>query len=107
MNRMGSRLVKKNGTTFSTEAYTYDHMNRITDVDLGSISNLYGYYWSGEWNRPSTVYRPTLLDRKAKTRTWIQVTTLIRGLTINLLRTRKWSPPRHRTTRFRTRLRGT
>ncbi len=48
LNRMGSRVVKKNGTTFSTEAYTYDHMNRITEVNQGGVANEFGYYWSGE-----------------------------------------------------------
>ena len=48
LNRMGSRLVKKNGTTFSTEAYTYDHMNRITELNRGGVADDFGYYWDGE-----------------------------------------------------------
>ena len=48
LNRMGSRLVKKNGTTFSTEAYTYDDMNRITEVNRGGVADDFGYYWDGE-----------------------------------------------------------
>ncbi len=52
LNRMGSRVLKKkqNGiwTTFSSEAYTYDHMNRITEVNRGGTADLFGYYWDGE-----------------------------------------------------------
>jgi RHS repeat-associated protein len=48
LNRMGSRLVKKNGTTFSTEAYTYDHMNRITEVNRGGPADSFVFYWDGE-----------------------------------------------------------
>jgi RHS repeat-associated protein len=48
LNRMSSRLVKKNGTTFSTEGYTYDHMNRITDINRGGAGDGFVYYWDGE-----------------------------------------------------------
>ena len=48
LNRMSSRLVKKNGTTFSTEAYTYDHMNRITEVNGGGSADFFAFYWDGE-----------------------------------------------------------
>ncbi|HEX4708155.1 MAG TPA: RHS repeat-associated core domain-containing protein [Candidatus Udaeobacter sp.] len=48
LNRMSSRLVKKNGTTFSTEAYTYDHMNRITEVNRGGPADSFVFYWDGE-----------------------------------------------------------
>jgi RHS repeat-associated protein len=48
LNRISRRDVKKGATPLSAEAYTYDRMSRLTDVDLGSVSNLYGYYWSGE-----------------------------------------------------------
>jgi hypothetical protein len=48
LNRMSSRLVKKNGTTFSTEAYTYDHMNRIREVNGGASADFFAYYWDGE-----------------------------------------------------------
>ena len=48
LNRMGSRVLKKNGQTFSTEAYTYDHMNRLTEVNRGGLADSFGYYWSGE-----------------------------------------------------------
>ena len=48
LNRMSSRLVKKKGTTFSTEAYTYDHMNRITEVNGGGSADFFAFYWDGE-----------------------------------------------------------
>jgi RHS repeat-associated protein len=48
LNRMSSRLVKNNGTTFSTEAYTYDHMNRITEVNRGGLADSLVFYWDGE-----------------------------------------------------------
>jgi RHS repeat-associated protein len=50
LNRMGSRVIRKNGTTIAgtTEAYTYDHMNRITEVNRGGVVDDFGYYWSGE-----------------------------------------------------------
>ena len=48
LNRMGSRLVKKNGATFSTESYTYSRMNRITDVNRGGVADSFAYYWDGE-----------------------------------------------------------
>jgi RHS repeat-associated protein len=48
LNRMASRLVKKNGTTFSTEAYTYDHLNQITEVNRGNLADGFAYYWDGE-----------------------------------------------------------
>jgi RHS repeat-associated protein len=51
LDRMSSRLVKNgiNGTTtFSTEAYTYDHMNRIYEVNRGGAADDFNYYWDGE-----------------------------------------------------------
>jgi RHS repeat-associated protein len=48
LNRISRRDVKKGATWLAAEAYTYDRMSRLTEVDLGSISDLYGYYWSGE-----------------------------------------------------------
>jgi RHS repeat-associated protein len=48
LNRMGSRLVKKNGAAFSAEAYTYNRMNHITEVARGSLADGFGYYWDGE-----------------------------------------------------------
>ena len=44
-----SYLFKKNGASaFSTEAYTYDHMNRMTEVNRGSVADDFSYYWNGE-----------------------------------------------------------
>jgi RHS repeat-associated protein len=48
LNRMSSRLVKNNGTTFSTEAYTIDHMNRIREVNRGGPADEFVFYWDGE-----------------------------------------------------------
>jgi RHS repeat-associated protein len=48
LDRMASRLVKKGTATFSTEAYTYDHMNRITEVNRGGVADDFGFYWDGE-----------------------------------------------------------
>jgi len=48
LDRMSSLLVKKGTTTFSTEAYTYDHMNRITEVNRGGVADDFGFYWDGE-----------------------------------------------------------
>jgi RHS repeat-associated protein len=48
LNRMGSRVLKENGTTFSSEAYSYDHMNRITEVTRGNLADNFGFYWSGD-----------------------------------------------------------
>ena len=52
LNRMSSRLLKKqqNGawTTFSTEAYTYDHMSRLTEINRNGVADSFGYYWTGE-----------------------------------------------------------
>jgi RHS repeat-associated protein len=45
---MASRVLKRNTSTFSTEAYTYDHMNRITGVNRGDLSDSFDYYWTGE-----------------------------------------------------------
>ena len=62
LNRMGSRVVKKNGTAFATEAYTYDRMNRITEVNRGGVVDDFGYYWDGQlWfanygGRPTAPY---------------------------------------------------
>jgi RHS repeat-associated protein len=48
LDRMSSRLVKKGTATFSTEAYTYDHMNRITEVNRGGAADSFVFYWDGE-----------------------------------------------------------
>jgi RHS repeat-associated protein len=50
LNRISSRVLKKNGHTIpgSTEAYTYDHMNRLTEVNRDSVADSFAYYWSGE-----------------------------------------------------------
>jgi RHS repeat-associated protein len=48
LNRMPSRLVKRKGTTFSTEAYTYDHMNRVKEVNGGGSADSFNFYWDGE-----------------------------------------------------------
>jgi RHS repeat-associated protein len=50
LNRMASRVLKKNGQTIpgSTEAYTYDHMNRLTEVNRSDVADSFSYYWSGE-----------------------------------------------------------
>jgi RHS repeat-associated protein len=48
LNRMSSRVLKRNGQTFSTEAYTYDHMNRLTEANRDDVGDSFGYYWSGE-----------------------------------------------------------
>ncbi len=50
LNRMASRLLKKNGATITgtTESYTYDHMNRITEVNRAGTADDFGYYWDGE-----------------------------------------------------------
>ncbi len=53
LNRMSSRVLKKNGTTISgtTEAYTYDHMNRITETNRAGAADSFTYYKSGELMR--------------------------------------------------------
>jgi RHS repeat-associated protein len=48
LNRMSARWLKKNGTTFAVQGYTYDRMNRITKVNWGGVYDLYGYYWDSE-----------------------------------------------------------
>jgi len=48
LNRMSSRLVKKKGITFSTEAYTYDRMNRIIEINRGGSADFFAFYWDGE-----------------------------------------------------------
>ena len=50
LNRMSSRVLKKNGQTISgtTEAYTYNHMNRLTEVNRGGVADSFTYYWSGD-----------------------------------------------------------
>jgi RHS repeat-associated protein len=48
LNRMPSRLVKRKGTTFSTEAYAYDHMNRVKEVNGGGSADSFEFYWDGE-----------------------------------------------------------
>ena len=50
LNRMASRVLKKNGVTIpgTTESYTYDHMNRITEANRAGTADDFGYYWDGE-----------------------------------------------------------
>jgi RHS repeat-associated protein len=48
LNRMSGRWLKKNGIPFAAQGYTYDRMNRLTEVDWGSVSDLFGYYWDSE-----------------------------------------------------------
>ena len=50
LNRMASRVLKRNGATIAgtTEAYTYDHMNRLTQVTRGDLADSFSYYWTGE-----------------------------------------------------------
>ena len=50
LNRMESRVLKKNTTTISgtTESYTYDHMNRITEVNRAGVADGFNYYWTNE-----------------------------------------------------------
>ena len=50
LNRISRRDLQKSGTPFSAEAYTYDPMNRLTNVSFGSVSDHYGYYLDGEMN---------------------------------------------------------
>jgi len=48
LNRMPSRVLKRNTTPFSTEAYTYDRMNRLAAVARDSLADSFNYYWTGE-----------------------------------------------------------
>lgn len=50
LNRMAHRYVKKGQNYISHEAYTYDPMNRLTEVDRADDGkkDLFGYYWNGE-----------------------------------------------------------
>jgi RHS repeat-associated protein len=48
LNRMSGRWLKKNGTPFAAQGYTYDRMNRLGRINLGSASDYFGYYWTGE-----------------------------------------------------------
>jgi RHS repeat-associated protein len=50
LNRISSRWIYKNGSPLAgaAEGYTYDHMNRLTKVDRGSIYDWFGYYWDSE-----------------------------------------------------------
>jgi RHS repeat-associated protein len=48
LNRMSSRVLKKGTQTLSSEAYSYDHMNRITEVTRGNLADSFGFYWSGD-----------------------------------------------------------
>ena len=50
LNRMASRVLKKNGVTITgtTESYTYDHMNRITEANRAGVADDFWYYWDGE-----------------------------------------------------------
>jgi RHS repeat-associated protein len=50
LDRMASRVLKRNGQNISgsTEAYTYDHMNRLREVNRSGVADSFDYYWSGE-----------------------------------------------------------
>ena len=50
LNRMASRVLKKDGQTIpgSTDAHTYDRMNRLTEVNRAGVADSFSYYWSGE-----------------------------------------------------------
>jgi YD repeat-containing protein len=48
LNRISGRLIKKNTTPLAAQGYTYDRGNRLTEVDWGGVSDLFGYYWNGE-----------------------------------------------------------
>lgn len=50
LDRMSSRVLKKNGATIAgtSEAYTYDHMNRLRQVNRGGVADSFAYYWTGE-----------------------------------------------------------
>jgi RHS repeat-associated protein len=49
LNRMSRRDVKKGLQSLSFEVYTYDDMNRLTDVDReGTSDDHYGYYLNSE-----------------------------------------------------------
>jgi RHS repeat-associated protein len=48
LNRMSSRVVKRKDVTFSTEAYTYDHMNRVVEVRGGGSADSFVFYTDGE-----------------------------------------------------------
>jgi RHS repeat-associated protein len=48
LNRMAGRWLKKNGTVFAAQMYTYDHMNRLQEVIWGSVKDVFGYYRNGE-----------------------------------------------------------
>jgi RHS repeat-associated protein len=65
LNRIARRDLQNNGTVFSAEAYTYDPMNRLTDVSFGSVSDHYRYYLDGElsvaqYGNPSRTVNYTL-----------------------------------------------
>jgi RHS repeat-associated protein len=50
LNRMSHRYVKKGQNYISLEVYTYDRLNRLTEVDRADDGkkDLFGYYWNGE-----------------------------------------------------------
>jgi RHS repeat-associated protein len=48
LNRMARRDLKINGTPFSAEAYVYDRIDRLVEVNRGSVSDLFGWYWDGQ-----------------------------------------------------------
>ena len=91
---MASRVLKKNGQRFrSTEAYTYDHMNRITEVNRAGMADSFGYYWSGELLSAQYGGDRICLTPKSKTRTWIPPIRLIQMPAISRLKRRKPNPP--------------
>ena len=98
LNRMGSRVVKKNGTTFTTEAYTYDHMNRITEVTGEGRPTTLVIIGMASFCSPNTEAVRMRLITKVKTRTWTPPTTLILTRAINRRIRRRRSPRRRRTT---------
>ncbi|HEX5490709.1 MAG TPA: hypothetical protein VFX07_05575, partial [Candidatus Udaeobacter sp.] len=50
LNRMSSRLLQKNGQTIpgTTEAYTYNHLNQLTETNRSGVADSFTYYWSGD-----------------------------------------------------------
>jgi len=45
---MAGRWIKKNAQYLAAHLYTYDHMNRLTEVVWGSVKDVFGYYRNGE-----------------------------------------------------------
>gem|GEM_PF-3126379 len=48
LSRMSGRWLKRNGTPFAAQGYTYQKMNWLVAVVWGSVSDLFDYYWNGE-----------------------------------------------------------